>query len=55
MVDKIINNVNEILKVRSKNSNEDVSKIEGEIDKIVYWLYGLREEEVEVIENSNKI
>ncbi|WP_158634543.1 hypothetical protein [Brachyspira aalborgi] len=53
MVDKIINNVNEILKVRSKNSNEDVSKIEGEIDKIVYWLYGLSEEEVGIIENRN--
>ncbi|WP_158639882.1 hypothetical protein [Brachyspira aalborgi] len=52
MVDKIINNVNEILKVRSKNSNEDVSKIEGEIDKIVYWLYGLSEEEVWIIENG---
>lgn len=52
LVDKIINNVNEILKVRSKNSNEDVSKIEGEIDKIVYWLYGLSEEEVGIIENG---
>ena len=52
MVDKIINNVNEILNIKNKNSNEDVSKIEGEIDKIVYWLYGLSEEEVEVIENG---
>ena len=52
MVDKIINNVNEILKVRSKNSNEDVSKIEGEIDKIVYELYDLSEEEVGIIENG---
>ena len=53
MVDKIINNVNEILKVRSKNSNEDVSKIEGEIDKIVYWLYGLSEEEVGIVEGRD--
>ena len=52
MVDKIINNVNEILKVRSKNSNEDVSKIEGEIDKIVYELYDLSEEEIKIIENG---
>ncbi|WP_158634361.1 hypothetical protein [Brachyspira aalborgi] len=52
MVDKIINNVNEILKVRSKNSNEDVSKIEGEIDKIVYELYDLSEEEINIIENG---
>ena len=53
MVDKIINNVNEILKIKNKNSNEDVSKIEGEIDKIVYWLYGLSEEEKNIIENGN--
>ena len=52
MVDKIINNVNEILNIKNKNSNEDVSKIEGEIDKIVYWLYGLSEEEVGIIENG---
>ena len=52
MVDKIINNVNEILKIKNKNSNEDVSKIEGEIDKIVYWLYGLSEEEIKIIENG---
>ena len=52
MVDKIINNVNEILKVRSKNSNEDVSKIEGEIDKIVYKLYNLSKEEIEIIDEK---
>ncbi|WP_288521425.1 hypothetical protein [uncultured Brachyspira sp.] len=53
MVDKIINNVNEILKVRSKNSNEDVSKIEGEIDKIVYWLYNLEDKEIRMVEGNN--
>ena len=52
MVDKIINNVNEILKVRSKNSNEDVSKIEGEIDKLTYKLYNLSNEEIEIIEGK---
>ena len=55
LVDKIINNVNEILKIKNKNSNADISEIEGEIDKIVYWLYGLSKEEVGIIENSNKI
>ena len=27
-------------------------KIEGEIDKIVYWLYGLSEEEIKIIEGK---
>ena len=50
MVDKIINNVNEILNIKNKNSNADISEIEGEIDKIVDWLYGLSEEEKNIIE-----
>jgi hypothetical protein len=50
LVDKIINNVNEILKIKNKNSNADISEIEGKIDKIVYWLYGLSEEEKNIIE-----
>ena len=53
LVDKIINNVNEILNIKNKNSNADISEIEGEIDKIVYWLYGLSEEEVWIIENGD--
>ena len=52
MVDKIINNVNEILNIKNKNSNADISEIEGEIDKIVYWLYGLSEEEIKIIEGE---
>ena len=52
MVDKIINNVNEILKIKNKNSNADISEIEGEIDKIVYKLYNLSNEEIEIIEES---
>ena len=52
LVDKIINNINEILKIKNKNSNADISEIEGEIDKIVYWLYGLSEEEIKIIEGK---
>ena len=46
--------VDEILKIKSKNSNEDVSEIEGEIDKIVYELYDLTEEEVGIVEVRSK-
>ncbi len=35
--DKIINNVDEILKIKNINSNADVSEIEREIDGMV-WL-----------------
>lgn len=52
LVDKIISNVNEILKVRNKNSSENVSKIEKEIDKLTYKLYNLSNEEIEIIEES---
>ena len=52
MVDKIINNVNEILNIKNKNSNADISEIEGEIDKIVYELYDLSEEEIKIIEGK---
>ena len=43
--------VDEILKIKSENSSGDVSIIEKEIDKIVYELYDLTEEEVGVVEN----
>ena len=47
------NLVDEILKIKNKNFNVDVSKYEGKIDKIVYWLYGLSEEEVGIIEGKD--
>ena len=49
---EIENLVDEILKIKNKNFNGDVSKYEGKIDKIVYWLYGLSEEEIKIIENG---
>ena len=51
--DKIINKVDDILKIKNKNSNEDVYEIEEEIDKIVYKLYDLTEEEIRIVENKN--
>ena len=48
---EIENLVDEILKIKNKNFNGDVYKYEGKINKIVYWLYGLSEEGVGVIEN----
>ena len=42
----------EILKIKNKNFNWDVSKYEGEIDRIVYGLYQLTEE-IGIIEEKN--
>ncbi|MBS4763301.1 hypothetical protein [Brachyspira aalborgi] len=53
MSDRIINNIDEILKIKNKNFNGDVYKYEGKIDKIVYWLYGLSEEEVGIVEGRD--
>ena len=50
---KIENLVDEILKIKSENSNGDVSEIEGEIDGVVYTLYDLTEEEINIIERKN--
>ena len=50
---EIENLVDKILKIKNKNFNGDVYKYEGKIDKIVYWLYGLNEEEVGIIEGKN--
>ncbi|WP_432631536.1 hypothetical protein [Brachyspira sp.] len=47
--DKIINNVDEILKIKSKNFNADVSEIEMEIDNLVYRLYNINDNEIQVI------
>ena len=47
--------VDEILKIKNKNFNGDVYKYEGKINKIVYGLYGLSEEEVRMIEIRIKI
>ena len=53
MVDKIIKNVNEILNIKNKNSNADISEIEGEIDKLTYKLYNLSNEEIKIVQEGN--
>ncbi|MEX0595986.1 MAG: TaqI-like C-terminal specificity domain-containing protein, partial [Candidatus Paceibacterota bacterium] len=42
--------VNKILKVKSQNSEADTSKLDQEIDRLVYELYGLNEEEIGIVE-----
>ncbi len=46
--------VRKILMLKSKNSDADTSNLENQIDQLVYELYGLSDEEIELIENSHK-
>ncbi|WP_370090395.1 Eco57I restriction-modification methylase domain-containing protein [Ekhidna sp.] len=46
--------VTSILEAKKKDPKADTSKEEAKIDQLVYALYGLNEEEIEIIENSVK-
>jgi hypothetical protein len=48
----IIALVNQILSAKKENPAADTSELELEIDRLVYELYGLTEEEVGVIEKN---
>ncbi|AUS35856.1 type II restriction endonuclease (plasmid) [Microcystis aeruginosa NIES-2481] len=50
--DKIIKIVNQILTVKRSNSDSDTSELERKIDKIIYQLYDLTEEEIAIVENA---
>ena len=39
-----------IIAFKQNNSNYDTSELENRIDKIVYQIYGLTEEEIKVVE-----
>jgi len=44
--------VDNILSAKKKNPEADTSAIETEIDKLVYQLYGLTEEEIKIVEGK---
>lgn len=48
----IIDLVDEILTKKKQNPSEDTTDLEGKIDKLVYELYGLTDEEIKVIEEK---
>ena len=41
--------------IEGKKNNIDTKELEEEIDRIVYGLYGLSEEEIRIIEGENLI
>ena len=50
----IVNLVNEAIKIKKEDSKADITNIENQIDILVYKLYGLSYEEIEVITPSIK-
>jgi adenine-specific DNA-methyltransferase len=52
LVNQIISLVDQILSAKKQNPEADTSKLEKEIDKLVYKLYNLTEEEIKIIEGN---
>lgn len=52
--DLIKNLVDQILSAKQTDTHADTSALEAEIDKIVYELYGLTDEEIKIVEESVK-
>ena len=50
ITDEIINLVNQILVLKAENSSTDTSKLEKDIDNLIYKLYNLTPKEIEIIE-----
>jgi len=46
--------VEEILKIKENNSNKETINLENEIDNLVYQIYELTDEEIEIVENAAK-
>ena len=51
---KIIKIVDEIIRIKQQNNLIDTSNLEVIIDRHVYKLYGLTEEEIKIVEESIK-
>jgi type II restriction/modification system DNA methylase subunit YeeA len=50
---EIITLVDSILAAKCANPKANTSKLEEEIDKLVYKLYGLTQEEIDIVEERS--
>jgi len=50
--DRIKDKVNKILTAKKESPKAETSELEAEIDRLVYELYGLSEEEIEIVEGD---
>ena len=53
IVDRIIVLVDEILKLKAKDSTLDTSKLESQIDCLVYKLYNITNNEIKIVESKH--
>ena len=51
----IVELVNQILAAKRTDSDADVSELENEIDQIVYSLYGLSADEIDIVEETENV
>jgi hypothetical protein len=49
---EVENKVNQVLSLKAVNPAADTSSVESQIDQLIYKLYDLTEEEIEIIENA---
>ena len=49
---KIVERVDQIIAIKKPDPLADINALESEIDRLVYELYGLTEEEIKIIEQS---
>ena len=52
IADEIIALVDKILESKAKDSNTNTSELESKIDSLVYKLYGLSDDEINLIESK---
>jgi hypothetical protein len=52
--DSIVKLVDRILTAKAADAATDTSALESEIDRMVYELYGLMEEEIAIVEDTSK-
>jgi len=50
----IIDLVDKILSIKKSDPSSDITSLEAEIDRLVYDLYGLTEEEIRIVEGGGK-
>ena len=50
LINEVVNLANQILEIKKENSQTDTTKIEKDIDNLIYKLYNLTPKEIEIIE-----
>ena len=54
MEDKIVSLVDKILQLKGRDVNSDTREFEEEIDRVVYGLYNINDNEIKIVEGEIK-